>query len=460
MNPAPLSAAVNHALRETPPSIRRMDEQADRDLAATMLDRIADERERREHPPIGESARAPDAHVVLVDAASVESKPVRWLWPEWIARGKLHVIAGAPGTGKTTAALAWAACITACKPFPSGWKPTTPGRVLIWSGEDDMGDTLKPRLIAAGADLSRVQFVRGVEDRGEKRAFDPARDVPMLAAALAGVDDVRMIVIDPLVSAVSGDSHKNAEVRRSLAPLVDLAQRMDAALIGITHYSKGTQGREPLERVSGSLAFGALARLVFGTVRQKADDDGAPNRYLLARVKSNIGPDGGGFAYAFEQMDIGEGITASRVVFGDAVEGSARELIGQAEADPDGDGQDAAGFLRELLAEGPMPTKTVRKAADDAGLSWRTVQRAMRRAGVESQRQGFGMPALWVRKDSCATVAPVTPHSESGANGANGEVLARMDGTGDGVHVEHIDHGVDSDGHRLIATTLSREGTP
>jgi len=286
------------------------------------------------------------------------------------------------------------------------------------------------------------------------------------------VDDVRLIVVDPLVSAVSGDSHKNAEVRRCLQPLVDLAQRMDAALIGITHYSKGTQGREPLERVSGSLAFGALARLVFGTVRQKAEDAGAPSRYLLARVKSNIGPDGGGFAYAFEQADIGNGIVASRTVWGEAVDGSASALLNDAEADPDDTGQDAASFLRELLADGPMPTKTVRKEADDAGFSWRTIQRAMRRAGVESQRQGFGMPALWVRKDSCATVAPVTPHSESGANGANGangEVLARMDGAGDGsglldgnrdnLQVEHIDHGIDAEGRRLIATMLSREGT-
>lgn len=369
-----------------------------------------------------------ESRVVLVNAGDVESKPIRWLWPGWIARGKLHVIAGAPGTGKTTAALSWAASITACKPFPSGWNPPTAGRVLIWSGEDDLGDTLKPRLIAAGADLARVQFVQGVEDRGEQFAFDPARDVPKLTAALAGVDDVRMIVIDPLVSAVSGDSHKNAEVRRSLQPLVDLAQRMDAALVGVTHYSKGTQGREPLERVSGSLAFGALARLVFGTVKQQTEGDGTSSRYLLARVKSNIGPDGGGFAYAFEQTDIGDGIIASRTAWGSEVQGSARELIGDAEADQDDSGQDAAGFLRGLLADGPMPTNIVKHEANDAGFSWRTIQRAMRKAGVESKRQGFGMPALWIRKDSCATVAPVTPHSESGANGTNGEESARLKG--------------------------------
>lgn len=389
-------------------TVKSIDERADRALA--MVERLA-------HG--GGLHKTDTPRVELVNGADVKSEPIRWLWPGWLARGKLHVLAGAPGTGKTTIGMQWAACVSAGRPFPSGWKQA-PGRVLIWSGEDDIADTLVPRLIAAGANLARVQFVGDVREGTERYAFDPARDVPTLAAALAGVDDVVLIVIDPLVSAVSGDSHKNAEVRRSLAPLVELAGRMDAALLGITHYSKGTQGREPLERVSGSLAFGALARLVFGTVKQKVDDDAKSIRYLLARVKSNIGPDGGGFAYAFEQTENPDGITASRIVFGEAVEGSARDLLAEAEGDPDGDGQDAAGFLRDLLADGPMPTKSVKRAADDAGFSWRTIQRTMRRAGVESQRQGFGMPALWVRKDSCATVAPVTPHSESGANGANG----------------------------------------
>src|SRR6185437_9880754 len=230
-------------------------------------------------------------------------------------------------------------------------------------------------------------------------AFDPARDVPLLAAALASVDDLALIVIDPLVSAVSGDSHKNAEVRRSLAPLVDLATRMDAALVGITHYSKGTQGREPLERVSGSLAFGALARLVFGTVKQKADDDNVPPRYLLARVKSNIGPDGGGFAYAFEQTRLPDGIEASRVVFGEAVEGSARELLAQAEAvvgDEHTERLDAADWLCRLLAEDGMPAKAVKAEADQSGFAWRTVQRAMKQAGVESAREGFGKDAKYI----------------------------------------------------------------
>lgn len=368
-------------------------------------------------PVMARETRDDPAHVELVNLANVKSEPVRWLWPGWLARGKLHVIAGAPGTGKTTIAMQWAACVSAGLSFPSEWKPRA-GRVLIWSGEDDIADTLKPRLIAAGADVSRVTCIKGMESGAP---FDPARDVPALLHALVDFGEVSLIVIDPLVSAVSGDSHKNAEVRRGLAPLVDLAQRMDAALLGITHYSKGTQGREPLERVSGSLAFGAMARLVFGTVRQ-CSDEGAPSRYLLARVKSNIGPDGGGYAYAFEQVEAEPGIFASRITWGAAVEGSARELLAEAEADSESERQDAVSWLCDLLANGPMPTRAVKRESDDAGISWRTVQRAMKRAGVESHRQGFGMPALWRRKGDTAPVAPLTPHSEAGANGANGAI--------------------------------------
>jgi len=367
-----------------------------------------------------------DARVELINAATVKSEPIRWIWPGWLARGKLHVIAGAPGTGKTTIGMHLSACVSAGLAFPTGMKPR-PGRVLIWSGEDDIADTLAPRLRAAGAAMDFVQFVKGVTEGPDSYAFDPARDVPLLAAALASVDDLALIVIDPLVSAVSGDSHKNAEVRRSLAPLVDMATRMDAALVGITHYSKGTQGREPLERVSGSLAFGALARLVFGTVKQKADDDNVPPRYLLARVKSNIGPDGGGFAYAFEQTRLPDGIEASRVVFGEAVEGSARELLAQAEAvvgDEHTERLDAADWLRRLLAEDGMPAKAVKVEADQSGFAWRTVQRAMKQAGVESAREGFGKDAkyIWRLTEHArqnAPCVPCTPHKKAGAHGAH-----------------------------------------
>jgi hypothetical protein len=338
-------------------------------------------------------ASDPAGTVDLIDAASVKPEPIHWLWPGWLARGKLHVMAGAPGTGKTTIALHLAACVSAGKPLPSGCRPDR-GNVIVWSGEDDPADTLVPRLIAAGADLSRIRFVGEVTQAGERYPFDPARDVPVLAAAVAKIgDDIAMLIVDPLVSAVSGDSHKNAEVRRGLAPLVDLAAKIDAALIGITHYSKGTAGRDPLERVTGSVAFGALARMVFGTIRQDGEE-GEPARMMFARAKSSIGKDGGGFAYAMEQAEIVGGIHTSRIAWGAAVEGTARELLAEPERD-DEQGSDAATFLRDLLAFGSRPVKEIFREAEGAGFSRDQAKRAKAKIGAVAVKCGMTNGWAW-----------------------------------------------------------------
>ena len=117
--------------------------------------------------------------------------------------------------------------------------------------------------------------------------------MPALVAEAQGLPNLKLIILDPVVAAVTGDSHKNTETRRGLKPVVDLAEWLDCCLLGITHLSKNTSGREPLEHVAGSIAFGAVPRVVLATV--KAADIDEPRR--LVRAKSNIGPDSGGFAY-------------------------------------------------------------------------------------------------------------------------------------------------------------------
>ena len=112
--------------------------------------------------------------VVLVNGSDLTPEPVRWLWEYWLALGKLHILAGAPGQGKTTIAIACMATATIGGRWPDGSRCEA-GNVLMWSGEDDPADTLLPRLMAAGADRSKCYFVQGTRLDGELQPFDPAR---------------------------------------------------------------------------------------------------------------------------------------------------------------------------------------------------------------------------------------------------------------------------------------------
>ena len=161
---------------------------------------------------------------------------------------------------------------------------------MVWSDEDDPEDTLLPRFLAAGGDPKRIHFVTGTVDRDGKRHFDPATDIPELIAAARNTTDLGLVVVDPVVTVVAGDSHKNTEVRRALRPLVGLASDLASAVLGVSHHTKGTAGRDPLE-ITGSLAFGALPRVTMAAAR----DGRRPREEDFLRTKSNIGPDTGGW---------------------------------------------------------------------------------------------------------------------------------------------------------------------
>jgi putative DNA primase/helicase len=371
--------------------------------------------------------------VLLQRASDMTPEAVRWLWQNWLALGKFHVLAGPPGQGKTTIALAMMSAVSAGRPWPDG-SPCTAGDVLMWSGEDDPKDTLLPRLIAMGADVQRVYFVTGTMVDGKAQPFDPARDMPSLLSKAESIGAVRLMVVDPVVSAVAGDSHKNGETRRALQPLVDLASALGAAALGISHFSKGSAGKDPTERVTGSLAFGALARVVLCAVKAKANA-GADNqdKRILARAKSNIGPDDGGFEYSIRQQPVPghPHISASVIAWGEAVCGTARDLLADAEADAEEGSQDGpcppAEWLKLTLACGPMPASELKHQAVEAGFAWRSVQRSMRKAGVDSRRVGFGKPAEWYLVASPATVARFAPAFNGGASGATAGAIADVD---------------------------------
>ena len=331
---------------------------------------------------------------MLTCGADLTPEPVQWLWPDWLALGKFHLLAGAPGQGKTTIAMGLAATVTLGGRWPDGTRCAA-GNVLVWSGEDDYTDTLLPRLIAAGADRKRVFFVDGTSVGDAVRPFDPATDTRTLQAAIEQIGSVSLIIIDPVSTAVAGDSHKNTEVRRGLQPLVDLASNINAALLGITHLSKGGQGSDPAQRVIGSIAFTAVARVVL--VAARVQGNSGEDKRILARSKCNIGPDNGGFEYHLAQVETLPSIHASRIEWGAAVQGSARELLTDpADAGDGTDHADAVSLLKgELTADGWTRVALVNKALADAGFGKKQVWTAGKKLNVIRKKGGMGEGWYW-----------------------------------------------------------------
>ena len=345
------------------------------------------------------SGLGPRDKVILTCGTDLTPEPYRWLWQYWLAMGKLHILAGAPGQGKTTIALAMAATITIGGRWPDGSR-CAPGNVLIWSGEDDPADTLVPRLMAAGADRARCYFIEGARRGGEVVPFDPARDLGQLLEAIEKIGGISLLVIDPVVSAVTGDSHKNTEVRRALQPLVDLAAKCDCAVLGITHFAKGGQGTDPAQRVVGSVAFTAVARVVMVAAKVKGDEEGQDTR-ILARSKSNVGPDDGGFQYHLEQSEPLPGIHASHIAWGKAVEGTARELLTDPDDGPQDDASDAVELLRaELDTVRWTSCDEAAKPLKAAGFSKKQIWAASKKVGVMRKKDGMKGGWMWRLRDA------------------------------------------------------------
>jgi putative DNA primase/helicase len=276
--------------------------------------------------------------------------------------------------------------------------------VLIWSGEDDPKDTLVPRLIANDADMARIYFVGdSLDPDGKPVSFDPARHMAARELEAARIGGVRLLIVDPVVSAVSGDGNSNTEVRRALQPIVDLAARLDCATLGISHFTKGSDGRDVVERVTGSLAFGAAARIVLAAAKLKGDDEQTAGR-IVARAKSNIGPDSGGFGYDLQQVELPDypGVLASRVLWAEAIEGTARELLREAEADDEGDGSNPRQFLEKLLSDGPVPAAQIFGDAEAHGYSKRQMQRACKRLGIKPEKIGVSGGWRWAMPEDAA----------------------------------------------------------
>jgi putative DNA primase/helicase len=340
--------------------------------------------------------------LTLTRASDVLVKPISWLWDGYLPRGMLTLLAGLPGCGKSTLALALAATVSSAGRWPDGTPMRAPGRVLIWSSEDAPDTVLVPRLIACGADLSKVHFVDAARSPdGTTRPFDPSTDMQLLQAQVEPMHDLSLLILDPVLSAVGGDSHKAAETRRGLQAVVDMAAIRNVAVLGISHFRKGSKATDPAERVIGSQAFVALARMVLIASKVEDPDDPKNQKHIVARAKSNISPDDGGFEFHLEQSQVKAGIWAQGISWGGAITGSALALLNDAEGvdseinDRKSGNRDAMDFVREVLTGGQVAAKEVDRQAREAGFTKKQVWTAKTRLGVKSVKSAMAGGWVW-----------------------------------------------------------------
>lgn len=315
--------------------------------------------------------------------SDVASKPVKWLWEDRIARGKVTLIGGPPKRGKSQLTCALAAPITTGGMFPDG-SDAPFGSVAFITCEDDLADTIRPRLEAAGADVSKVHVfdlakVKGKDGKLHAQPFNVAEHMPQLREFVADIGDLRLLIIDPILAYMGRtDSHKTSDVRGAMLGLQQLVAERDIAAVLITHLNKNDGAQGAMNRMAASGAFTAVARGVWLVDFDPADVN--RQRRLFIPIGANIGNDRDGFAFGIETVALGNGIVTSKVVFEpETVMADADEVT--APRDPALQG--AREFLQAELADGPVPIRELNKAAREAGINLKTLSRAARKIGAK-----------------------------------------------------------------------------
>ena len=217
---------------------------------------------------------------------------IRWLWKDQFALGKLGLIGGLPDKGKGLISAYMAGCVTTVNlEWPCGEGKAPQGNVIWFTAEDDIGDTVKPRLVAVGADLDRVHIMQMIKNpNGGERMFNLATDLPALEAKIDQIGDVQLVLIDPVTSYLGVgklNTSSTTDVRGILGPLVKLAERKQVAIVGIMHFNKKADVTNAMLRIADSLAYVAAARHVYVVV----DDAENTHMRLFVKAKNNLAPD-------------------------------------------------------------------------------------------------------------------------------------------------------------------------
>ena len=339
--------------------------------------------------------------LVTVCAADIQPEHVEWLVDQSLPLGMLAVIGGQPGLGKSQISINLAAGVTTGKGLPGGAAFNNHGSVIILANEDDAARTIRPRLDAAEADISKVHIVQGVAREGASvDMFQLDADISGLRDRAQEIGDVRLIIIDP-PSAYLGskvDSYKDSDVRRVLMPLGNLAHETGAMILLIVHLNKRTDGGAQ-QRFSGSTAWTAAPRVGFMVV-----EDPLTKQRLMLPVKNNIGDDRLGYQYHIAEKLIqfgGQTFKSSHIVWDQTTNRSVAELIALPKAAKTSAVDDAKTFLEDELANGPVRVEKITVAAKDAGISWSSVTRAKGRLPITSTKVGDGwMWALFASEEN------------------------------------------------------------
>uniref|UniRef100_A0A7C2K246 AAA family ATPase n=1 Tax=Schlesneria paludicola TaxID=360056 RepID=A0A7C2K246_9PLAN len=343
------------------------------------------------HPPADTLEPGP----ILTCLADVKPRGVSWLWPGRIPAGRITLLVGRPGEGKSFLTTDAASRVSTGTPWPDG-SDCPQGSVILISAEDDPADTIRPRLDAHYADVRRVHLlsaVRRVDGDGHYDRLITLADVDAIEAALEKLPDCKLIVVDPIGSFLGGrtDVHRDNEVRGVLAPIGKLAEKYGPAVLVVAHRRKSA-GTVADDMALGSRAFTGIARAVW----HLTSDPDNKNRRLLLPGKNNLAHKGNGLAFSI----IGE---PPRIdwehdpVGMDADDALAAETQSREKPGPEAEAHDAATvWLRGALTAGPRPAKELKDEWENGqGGSERTLKRAKKSLDVEAYRPDVPGPWWW-----------------------------------------------------------------
>jgi hypothetical protein len=319
--------------------------------------------------------------------STVQPEHVEWLWQGRIPLGKLTILDGDPGLGKSVLTLDLAARVSRGWEMPDGTQGKAGGVVLL-SAEDGLADTIAPRLAAAGADCSRVLALDSVPDLGGRRLPSLPLDVPHIADATRRMD-AKLVVIDPVMAYLGPEvnSHHDQACRRALFPLARIAEETGAAVLVVRHLNK-LVGGSPLYRGGGSIGIIGAARSGLLVARDPDNQD----RRVLASTKCNLAKLPPSLSFDLSSGD-GGGL---RIGWKGESSHTAETLLAAPRDDEDRDAvRDAMEVLQVVLGSGPRSAKEVHTEAHKAGVQSRTLDRAKAALGVKSCRKGFGPNGVW-----------------------------------------------------------------